>query len=92
MSLMMKTKSPITRIKRSSQELIRNELFDWLANHPMKIDFVFHLGARTDTTEFDYAILEKLNVDFSKKIWNYCAEKIFRWFMHLPLQRMVMVN
>ena len=41
----------------------------------MQIDFVFHLGARTDTTEFDYSILEKLNVDFSKKIWNYCVEK-----------------
>ena len=53
----------------------RNELFDWLNDHPMKIDFVFHLGARTDTTEFDYAVLEKLNVDFSKKIWSYCAEK-----------------
>ena len=53
----------------------RNELFDWLTNHPMKIDFIFHLGARTDTTEFDYAVLEKLNVDFSKKIWSYCIEK-----------------
>ena len=29
----------------------RNELFDWLSDHPMKIDFIFHLGARTDTTE-----------------------------------------
>src|SRR5678816_1874208 len=48
----------------------RNELFDWMKGHPMQIDFVFHLGARTDTTEFDYVVLEKLNVDFSKKIWN----------------------
>lgn len=53
----------------------RNELFDWLNNHPMQIDFVFHLGARTDTTEFDYSVLEKLNVEYSKKIWTYCAEK-----------------
>lgn len=53
----------------------RNELFDWLHNHPMQIDFVFHLGARTDTTEFDYSVLEKLNVDYSQKIWNYCVEK-----------------
>jgi len=53
----------------------RNELFDWLKNHPMQIDFIFHLGARTDTTEFDYEILEKLNVDYSKRIWNYCVEK-----------------
>jgi ADP-L-glycero-D-manno-heptose 6-epimerase len=53
----------------------RNELFNWLNDHPMQIDFVFHLGARTDTTEFDYTVLEKLNVDFSKKIWGYCVEK-----------------
>jgi ADP-L-glycero-D-manno-heptose 6-epimerase len=53
----------------------RNELFEWLNNHPMQIDFVFHLGARTDTTEFDYTVLEKLNVDFSKKLWNYCTGK-----------------
>ena len=53
----------------------RNELFDWLNRHPMQIDFIFHLGARTDTTEFDYSILEKLNVDYSQRIWNYCVEK-----------------
>jgi len=53
----------------------RNELFDWLSDHPMQINFVFHLGARTDTTEFDYTVLEKLNVDYSKKLWNYCVEK-----------------
>jgi len=68
-------KKPNYEDKKIIARVDRNELFDWLANHPMKIDFVFHLGARTDTTEFDYAILEKLNVDFSKKIWNYCAEK-----------------
>jgi len=52
----------------------RDELFNWLRDHPMKIDFIFHLGARTDTTEFNYDILEKLNVDYSEKIWNYCTE------------------
>jgi ADP-L-glycero-D-manno-heptose 6-epimerase len=31
------------------------------------------LGARTDTTEFDYAIHEKLNVEYSKSVWNYCT-------------------
>lgn len=53
----------------------RNELFDWLDNHPMHIDFIFHLGARTDTTEFDYSVLEKLNVEFSEKVWSHCVEK-----------------
>ena len=68
-------KKPNYEDKKIIARVDRNGLFDWLSDHPMKIDFVFHLGARTDTTEFDYAVLEKLNVDYSKKIWNYCVEK-----------------
>jgi len=68
-------KKPNYEDKKIIARVDRNELLDWLNDHPAKIDFVFHLGARTDTTEFDYAVLEKLNVDFSKKIWNYCIEK-----------------
>jgi len=68
-------KNPNYEDKKIIARVDRNELLDWLNDHPVKIDFVFHLGARTDTTEFDYAVLEKLNVDFSKKIWNYCIEK-----------------
>ena len=68
-------KKPNYEDKKIFARVDRNGLFEWLNDHPMKIDFVFHLGARTDTTEFDYAILEKLNVDFSKKIWSYCVEK-----------------
>ena len=30
---------------------------------------IIHLGAKTDTTEFDYAIHERLNVEYSKNIW-----------------------
>jgi ADP-L-glycero-D-manno-heptose 6-epimerase len=51
----------------------REELLDWLAENKPAISFVFHLGARTDTTEFDYTVHEKLNVAYSKKIWNYCV-------------------
>ena len=53
----------------------REELFDWLKREEPGIDFVFHLGARTDTTEFDYTIHEKLNVEYSKNIWNYCTDR-----------------
>ena len=52
----------------------RYNLFDWLELYDEKIDFVFHLGARTDTTEFDYRIHQELNVDYSQKIWEYCTE------------------
>lgn len=39
-----------------------------------KPDVVFHIGARTDTTEMDNAIFETLNIAYSKMLWNYCAE------------------
>ena len=52
----------------------RYNLFDWLELYQEKIDFVFHLGARTDTTEFDYSIHQELNVDYSEKIWKYCTD------------------
>ncbi len=56
------------------KELIdRDVLFDWLQENNPKIDLVIHLGARTDTTEFDYSIHEKLNVEYSETIWNYCT-------------------
>ena len=51
----------------------RDNLFDWLQKEKPKVDFVFHLGARTDTTEFDYSIHQKLNVEYSQNIWNYCT-------------------
>jgi ADP-L-glycero-D-manno-heptose 6-epimerase len=61
--------------KKTVARVERDELFDWLNHNPIKVDFVFHLGARTDTTEFDYSIHEKLNVEYSKKIWTYCTQK-----------------
>ncbi len=52
----------------------REIFFDWLQKKEMEISFVYHIGARTDTTEFDYSIHEHLNVDYSKKVWNYCVQ------------------
>jgi ADP-L-glycero-D-manno-heptose 6-epimerase len=53
----------------------REELFVWLKEKKPSVDFVFHLGARTDTTEFDYSIHQRLNVEYSQKIWDYCTQK-----------------
>jgi ADP-L-glycero-D-manno-heptose 6-epimerase len=60
--------------KQFVEKVEREDLLNWLAEKERLIDFVFHLGARTDTTEFDYSIHEKLNVEYSKNIWNYCTE------------------
>jgi len=51
----------------------RENFFEWLNIEKPDVKFVFHLGARTDTTEFDYAIHQHLNVEYSQKIWNYCT-------------------
>jgi len=59
--------------KKFIQKIEREFFFDWIETHKPSIDFIYHIGARTDTTEFDYSVHEHLNVDYSKKIWNYCA-------------------
>lgn len=51
----------------------REDFFNWIQKEKPEVDFVFHLGARTDTTEFDYAIHQHLNVEYSQKIWNWCT-------------------
>jgi len=63
------------RSKRFVDFVERERFIEWIYHEPFKIDFVFHLGARTDTTEFDYSIHEKWNVEYSKKVWQYCTEK-----------------
>ncbi|TAE00989.1 MAG: ADP-glyceromanno-heptose 6-epimerase [Bacteroidetes bacterium] len=60
--------------KEVSQKVNRNEFFEWLDQNHQTVIFIFHLGARTDTTEFDAEIFEELNVKYSKKIWQACVK------------------
>ena len=57
-----------------SQAIDRSNFILWLENNYDTVSIVYHLGARTDTTEFDYEILEKLNENFSKSVWTLCAK------------------
>lgn len=54
--------------------LDRNGFLDWFKENHEQVDFVIHLGARTDTTEFDYNVFQKLNVDYTIGIWKLCTE------------------
>ncbi|MBN2681103.1 MAG: ADP-glyceromanno-heptose 6-epimerase [Bacteroidales bacterium] len=55
--------------------LVEREIFhNWLIENQKMVQFVFHIGARTDTAEFDQKIFDKLNLNYSKKIWEICAE------------------
>jgi ADP-L-glycero-D-manno-heptose 6-epimerase len=67
-------KTPNLEGKKIAEKVEREDLFKWLREKKPVIRFIYHLGARTDTTEFDYAIHEKLNVQYSKDVWHYCAE------------------
>jgi ADP-L-glycero-D-manno-heptose 6-epimerase len=53
---------------------IDRSLVDSFLNDHLSLDAVIHLGARTDTTEMDYSIHEKLNLNFSKILWNYTTK------------------
>jgi len=59
--------------KKYTVRVERENFFEWIQKENPTVDFVFHLGARTDTTEFNYDIHQHLNVDYSKKIWDYCT-------------------
>ncbi len=52
----------------------RDQFFDWLHSRHKFIQFIFHLGARTDTTEFDKSVFDRLNFNYSKKVWQACVE------------------
>ena len=61
--------------KKFSLLIPRTEFFDWFRQNSTQVSFVFHIGARTDTTEFNKAIFDELNVNYSKAIWNICTER-----------------
>jgi len=52
----------------------RDEFFQWFDDYYSNVDFVLHLGARTDTTEFDSKIFDVLNLEYSKQMWERCTE------------------
>ncbi len=62
-------------IDRKYTKLIeRTEFHEWLRKNQRDVQFVFHLGARTDTTEYDTKIFDELNLNYSKQVWNICTE------------------
>lgn len=59
--------------KKYQHAVERSKLFDWLSTHADEIGFVFHLGARTDTTENSEKIFQELNLNYSKELWQFCC-------------------
>ena len=56
------------------QEKVEREVFaEWLKTNGSSVELVFHLGARTDTTEQDRELFDRLNVHYSQEVWRICT-------------------
>src|SRR6185369_13113690 len=60
--------------KKFTGKVERDQFIGWLKQNHRFVQFVFHIGARTDTTEFDVEIFNRLNLQYSKDVWNVCVE------------------
>ncbi len=61
--------------KKLRATIDREAFLPWLDENAEAVEFIFHLGAHTDTTEQDTDILRKLNTDYSKAIWKRCVDE-----------------
>lgn len=51
----------------------RKDFIKWLEDFGTEVSFIFHIGARTDTTEFNKDIFDELNLNYTKDVWNACV-------------------
>ncbi|MEK7256068.1 MAG: NAD-dependent epimerase/dehydratase family protein [Bacteroidota bacterium] len=58
--------------KAFQSKIHRSEFLPWLEKNASQVSFIFHLGARTDTTEKNAAIFDDLNLHYSQAIWRIC--------------------
>ena len=59
--------------KSFTAKVNRKDLANWLDENHRLVQFIFHIGARTDTTETDVAVLNELNLDYTKMLWQKCV-------------------
>ena len=67
-------KRPNYENKEYSHLVEREDFHQWLRENHLLVQFVIHMGARTDTAEFDKEVFDHLNLNFSKELWKICVE------------------
>ncbi len=55
-------------------QLDRDDFLPWLDQNAETVDAVFHIGARTDTTETQTDVFDKLNLHYSQQVWILCTK------------------
>ncbi len=62
-------------LKKKYRKFIeRDNFFKWLIKNARDVDFIFHLGARTDTVGQEPDLYQQLNLIYSQRLWNICSE------------------
>jgi len=67
-------KLPNLENKNLLHRISRTEFLRWVPKNARDIQFIFHIGARTKTNEFDLQVLQDLNVNYTKELWKMCTE------------------
>jgi len=57
-----------------TEKVERKEFLKWLDDNHNFVQFILHMGARTDTAEFNWDTFLELNLEYSRKIWEKCVE------------------
>jgi len=62
--------------KKIQERVDRKDFMAWLdkKENNRLVEFIFHIGARTDTAEFDVELFNELNLNYTKDIWNRCCD------------------
>lgn len=60
---------------KSFHQLIeRSGFLSWFEKNATQVDFIFHIGARTDTAEFNVELFNQLNLNYTQSIWQTCSK------------------
>lgn len=60
--------------KSFSAKIDREDFFEWLEDNHQNVDYIFHIGARSSTTEFNIDVLNKLNLHYTQQMWKACTQ------------------
>ena len=60
--------------KKLHAKVERTVFFEWLESNLEEIQVILHIGARTNTAEKSQEVLNALNIEFSKRTWEWCIK------------------
>ncbi len=56
------------------EKVDRDNFMSWLDKNYELVEFIFHIGARTDTAEIDVTLFDRLNTQYTKDVWKRCIQ------------------